>query len=142
MSLVIDIADTVAAELAGGEFSQAFTPERKLLPEYEIADLKNLRVTVVPKAVEASGGSRSASQLDVQVDIGIQKKIGSDLEAEVATLLGVVDEVVRFLTRRPLSALSNVAWVGLANDPIYAPDHLASQRVFTSVLTVTYRVLR
>ena len=25
------------------------------------------------------------------------------------------------------------------NDPVYAPEHLADQRAFTSVLTVTYR---
>ncbi len=142
MSLVIDIADAVTAELAGGEFSQAFAPQRKLLPEFDLADLKDLRVTVVPKAIEASGASRVASQLDVQVDVGIQKKIAADLEAEVAELLGLVDEIVQYMTRRPLAALPNVAWAAASNDPIYAPDHLVNQRVFTSVLTLTYRALR
>ena len=34
--------------------------------------------------------------------------------------------------------------VGLrpANTPIYAADHLAEQRAFTSVLSLTYRVLK
>jgi hypothetical protein len=28
------------------------------------------------------------------------------------------------------------------NEPIYDPDHLANQRVFTSVLTLTYRITK
>lgn len=142
MSTIIDIADAVTAELADGTFSQSFTPQRKLLPEFDLADLKDLRVTVVPKTLEVGGATRATQQYEVAIDIGIQKKLGADLETEVAALLGLVDEIVAYMTRRPLAALPNAAWVAASNDPIYAPDHLATQRVFTSVLTLTYRALR
>jgi len=49
------VADGVVYEvmdLAGGAFSQSFTSERRVLPEYELADLKDLRVTVVPAAAQ------------------------------------------------------------------------------------------
>jgi hypothetical protein len=141
MSLVIDIADAVTAELADSTFSQALTPQRKLLPEFDLADLKDLRVTVVPKTLEVGGATRATQQYEVAVDIGIQKKLGADLETEVAALLGLVDEIAAYLTRRPLAAMPAAAWVGLANDPIYAPEHLANQRVFTSVLTLMYRTM-
>jgi len=142
MALAIDIADAVVAELAGGAFSQPITPVRRVLPEYELADLKDLRVTVVPAAVEITGASRTLSQHDVRIDIGIQKKLGKNLDTEVAQLCGLVDEIAEFLKRRPLQATPYATWVKSANEPIYAADHLAEQRTFTSVLSITYRVLK
>jgi len=98
-------------------------------------------LTVVPKAVEISAASRITSQHDVQIDIGIQKKLGKDLDAEVPVLCELVDEIAAFLKRRPLQATPHAVWVRSANEPIYAPEHLAEQRVFTSILTVTYRAM-
>ena len=141
MSLVMDIADAVAAELGTGTFSQAIAPQRMVLPEFGLEDMAELRVTVVPKAVEVTGSTRAVCQHDVQIDIGIQKKLGKDLDTEVPVLCELVDEIAAFLKRRPLSAAPHAAWVRTANDPIYAPEHLAEQRVFTSVLTVTYRAM-
>ena len=145
MSLVTDIADAVAAELNGadsGTFSEAFTAERRVLPQFDLEDLADLKVSVVPKAVEITGATRSACQYDVAVDIGIQKKLGTDLDAEVAALGTVVDEIADFLKRRALAATPWAIWVAASNDPVYAPAHLAEQRAFTSVLTVTYRAMK
>jgi len=139
MALVIDIADAVAVALAEGSFSEEFTPERRVLPDFELADLAGLKVTVVPKGVEIAGASRSLSQHDVQVDVGVQKKVGSDLDAEVAALCGLVEEIAVFLKGR---RLTGAAWVRTANEPVYSPDHLAEKRLFTSVLTVTYRAMK
>ncbi len=142
MALTIDIADAVVTELAGGAFSQPVSAVRRVLPTYELADMKDLRVTVVPAAVEISGASRSLSQHDVRVDVGIQKKLGKNLDTEVALLLGLVDEIAEFLKRRPLQTAPWAVWVRTVNEPVYAPDHLAEKRLFTSVLTLTYRVLK
>ena len=141
MALCLDVADAVAAELAKGSFAVEIEPRRLVLPSFSLADLADLRVTVVPKAVEITGASRSLAQHDVQVDIGIQKKVGPEMDSEVTALCGLVEEVATFLKRRPLAAAPHVAWVQTANDPIYVPAHLAEQRVFTSVLTATYRTL-
>jgi len=145
MATIIDIADAVAATLNDpGEpgFSQSFAAERKALPAFELADLAGLHVTVVPKAVEITGGSRSLSQHDVQIDVGVQKKVGSELEADVAALSGLVEEIAVFLRRRPLASVAGAAWVRSANEPVYSPEHLAEKRLFTSVLTVTYRAMK
>ncbi len=147
MSLITEIADAVTAELnaaAPGTFTQAFTAERKVLPFYELQDLANLRVTVVPKTVEITGSTRSASQHDFAIDIGIQKKLGSPstMEAEVESLGGVVDQIAEYLRQRKLTAAPFAAWMSTINDPVYAPEHLLEKRVFTSVLTLTYRALK
>jgi hypothetical protein len=145
MALIIDTADAVTAELnaaPAGTFDPTFTAVRRVLPEFELADLAELQVSVVPKAVEINGSTRGASQYDLQVDIGVQKKLGKDLDTEVATLCGLMDQIAAFLRKRPLAAVPGAAWVQTGNDPVYAPEHLAEQRVFTGVLTVTYRAMR
>lgn len=142
MARVIDIADAVVAELnaaPAGTFDPAFTAERRVLPEFGLPDLAELKVTVVPKAVEITGATRSVGQFDCQIDIGVQQKLGKDLDTETAALCGLTDAIVGYLRRRPLAAAPHAAWVRTQNDPVYAPEHLAEHRTFTSVLTVTYR---
>lgn len=78
MPVALDIADAVVAELAGAPaetFNQAFTPQRLVLPQFELAELKDLKVTVVPRSVEITNVSRAHSQHGIQIDIGIQKRL-------------------------------------------------------------------
>jgi len=142
MALITDIADAVVTELAAGSFSLPFTPERRVLPVFDLPDLKGLHVTVVPRGVEIAGASRSMSTHDVRIDIGIQKKLGTDLDAEVAELCGLADEIAAYLHRRRLADVPTASWVRTANEPVYAPEHLAEKRLFTGVLTLTYRVVK
>ena len=144
MSLVLDIATAVTAELNAapqGTFEPSVQAVCSVLPVYELSAMADLKVTVVPKAVQIDGATRATSQFDVQIDIGIQKKLGNDLEAEVAVLLDLVDRIADYLRNRPLSSAPHAMWVSTANEPVYAPEHLADKRLFTSVLTLTYRVI-
>lgn len=138
--MIIEIADAVVAELAAGEFSAPFTARRMLLPEFELSELNDLHVTVLPKSIDIAAGSRIASNYDVKIDIGVQKKV-ADVEADVAQLCGLVEEIAEFLRRRPLQGAQYAAWMNTANQPVYSPEHLAEKRLFTSVLTLTYRVM-
>jgi hypothetical protein len=104
--------------------------------------LKDLRVTVVPHGLELSSSGRGLSSYDVQIDIGVQKKLSADLETEVEALLDLCEEILDFLRRRPLAELPQVAWVRTACEPLYAVEHLAEKRLFTGVLTVTYKGMR
>lgn len=145
MSLVIDIANAVTTELnaaPAGTFEPAITAVRRVLPEFELADLAELKVSVVPKSIVITGSTRAVSQFEIAVDIGVQRKLGKDLDSEVAALATLMDQIADYLRRRPLTATPFAAWIGIANEPVYAPEHLAEQRVFTSVLTVTYRALK
>ena len=133
MKIAIDIADAVAAELA----ILPMTVHRRVLPEFELAELKDLTVTVVPKSVELVNVTRDATGYEVAIDIGIQRKIGKDTDAEVATLSGVVSSIVSFLNRRSLPTLK-ARFKAIANEPVYVPEMLRAQRLFVSVVTVTY----
>ena len=145
MSLITDIADAVVAELnaaPAGTFDPAFTAHRRVLPAFELAELAELKVSVVPKAVQITGSTRSSSQYDLVVDIGVQRKLTSNSDSDVETLGTLVDQIAEYLRQRPLADLPGAAWVSTGNEPVYSPEHLLEQRVFTSVLTVTYRAIK
>ena len=147
MSLVIDIADAVAGELntaGAGSFSLEFTALRRALPVYDLAELTDLKISVVPKALEIAGATRGLGKFDVQVDIGIQQKLppGEDVDSFVESLCGLVDEIVDFLRQKTLADAPWASWVATENDPVYVPEHLADRRVFTAVLTLTYRAMK
>jgi hypothetical protein len=141
MKLAIDIADAIVSELSGHSFSEPLMVARRVLPEYELAELKALTVTVAPKSVQISNITRQSSSYEVAIDIGIQQKIGKDTDAEVSRLSGIVTEIVTFMNRRSLSAFAAARFVSISNEPVYAPEHLSEKRLFTSVLTVTYKVI-
>jgi len=137
MKIAIDIADAVAAELSG----MSLEVHRRVLPDYELAELKFTTATVVPKSVQIANVTRDATHYEVAIDIGIQRKIGKDTDAEVESLSGVVSAIVAFLNRRPLSGLPNARFTTIANEPVYAPEMLSDNRLFLSVVTVTYTVM-
>lgn len=142
MKLAIDVADAIVTELAAHTFSEPLSVTRRVLPEFELADLKALTVTVVPKSVGINNITRDSSSFTVAVDIGIQQKIGKNTDAEVARLSGVVTELVSFLNRRKLSGFPVAVFLSIANEPVYAPEHLSEKRLFTSVLTATYKIIQ
>ena len=145
MSQITDIADGVVTTLnnaPGGTYSQSFTAVRKVLPVYELADLKNLTVTVVPKSVEITNITRDMSQYDMQVDIGIQKHLasGDNIDTVVNSLGDLVDEIIEYM--RTKSPLAGVSWVEMKNDPVYSMEHLIEKRTFTSVITLAYKAMK
>lgn len=144
MTKITEIAEAVKLQLntvPPGTFSVAFGAVRAFAPVYELAELNQLRVTVVPKAMSRSLVARNCDDRTYQIDIGIQRRIDVDDPAEVDVYMALTEEIANWLTRRKLDAAPDAVWVGLENEPIFAPDHLMQQRVFTSVITLTYRVL-
>ena len=141
MSVVVAVADAVVDELNAGTFGQPFTAERNYLPCYELEDIKNLRVTVVPKTVAIQIKDRSSTQDDVEIDIAVQQKLTTADNAEIDPLLALVQEIADYLRFKRFSP-PDAIWVGTRNEPVYAQEHLDRFRVFTSLLTLTYRVFR
>jgi len=134
-----DIADAVVAALNDHTFSQALTAARAYRPVFELQDMKDLRVTVVPKAVELTIAGRGLAQSDVQIDIGVQKKLTDTDDAEIDALMDLVQEIADFL--RATGRFGDAAWIKTDNAPIYSQEHLGELRQFTSVLTLTLRVM-
>jgi hypothetical protein len=142
VSTINQIADAVVASLNAAPFSLPFTAERKYQPAFELSQLHELRVSVVPKSLAATAATRADVFFDCAIDIGVQRKVNADDAPTLDGLMHLVEEITDRLRFHRLEALPGAAWLAIENDPIFAPDHLEKERVFTSVLTVTYRVRR
>lgn len=142
MAVITDIADAVVAQLNAGTFSQSFTAERAFLPVFELSDLKNVRVTVVPKGVAIIPGGRSHNQHDYAVDAAVQKKLDAADNAEIDPLVTLVDEIADFFRLKRLESYPGAVWLKTENEPVYSQEHLDQLRQFTGLLTFTFRVMR
>lgn len=137
---IIEIAEAVKDELNAGSFSQSFTAERLYEPQFELPEMKTLRVSVVPKGVTLAPATRSSDFVDYAIDVAVQKKIADDSETD--ELMTLVQEIVDFFSRRVLSGATGASWVKTENNPVWDPTHMRELRQFTSLITVTYRMLR
>ena len=142
MAVIADIADAVKDELNGHEIRQVFDATRVYVPVFDLPDMKTLHVTVVPKAMAVQRASRSQNQHDYQIDVAVQKKLTAADDAEIDPLMTLVEEIAEFLAGQRLATYQTAVCVDVANEPIYSPEHMEQLRQFTSVLTLTYRVLR
>jgi len=141
-STIVQVADAVVASLNAGSFSQEFTAERRYRPTFELADLETLRVSVVPGSLEIINATRTANYFDCSLDIGVQKRINLERPEQIDALMRLVEELVQHLWNHRLELMPEAVWLRIVNEPVVAAEHLDQQRVFTSVLTVTYRVRR
>lgn len=139
MSTIAAIADAVVAALNDHSFTQPVTAQRAYRAVFDLADMKDLHVTVIPKGVDLSMAGRRLAQTDVQIDIGVQKKLAAGDNSEIDALMGLVQEVAEFV--RATGRFGDAAWVKTENTPIYSTEHLGELRQFTSVLTLTLQVM-
>lgn len=143
--LVIEVADAVVAAInasppvTGGSVSPA---QRHYRPQFELSELKSTRITVVPKAIVITGLARSSNQHDCSVDIAVQKKLSAADASEIDPLMLLTQELSDLLRLTRLPSMPTALWIRTENSPLYALEHLENQRVFTGLLTVTYRVMR
>jgi len=139
MAMIADIAGAVVTALNGHTFSQPFTAARAYLPVFDLKDMKDLHVTVVPRGVEMTTAGRGLAASDIQIDVAVQKKLTGADNAEIDTLMGLVQEIAEFI--RSTGRFGDGSWVRTENVPIYSPEHLGELRQFTSVLTLTLKVM-
>ena len=142
MATITDIADAVVTELNGHTFSQTLAAVRYYRPVFDLGEMSVLHVSVVPKGVTTTRADRSGCQEDFAIDIAVQQKLDSGDNAELDALMALVQEIADFFRLRRLVEYPDAMWIGTENVPVYAPDHLEEFRQFTSVLTLTYRVVR
>lgn len=142
MSTIIDIADAVVTSLNAGSFSMPFTAQRHYRPVWDLSQLQDLQVAVVPREATVASAGRDRNQYDYRIDLAIQKKIDREEPAEIDPLMDLVEQLADHFRLRRLEEFVEAVWVRTENVPIYSVEHLEQHRVFTSVLSLTYRVWR
>ena len=142
MSTIVDIADAVVGAIQAGSYGELVTVERTYRPAFELADLTQVHITVVPRSVSITTATRDSGYFDCAIDVGVQKKVNADQAEDIDALMTLVEQIADQLRMKRLDDAPAAAWVSIENEPAFASEHLDQQRVFTSVLTVTYRVRR
>ena len=142
MATILTIADAVVTALNAGGFAQPFTAVRLYRPQFELKDMSVLHVTVVPRGLVIQTASRAIDQHDYQIDVAVQKRLGTENTAEIDSLMALVEQIADRFRHKVLETDPEACWVKSENAPVYAPEHLGQLRQFTSVLTFTFRVMR
>jgi hypothetical protein len=143
-SVIVQVADAVVAELNGSTLASEakFQAERHYRPVFELPQLKTVHVSVVPRGITIEPMDRSSNSHDVAIDVAVQQRVQAGDRETLDTLMNLVQAIADSLRRRRLTAMPTAVWVKTENLPIYSPDHLETKGTFTSVLTVTYRVVQ
>mgnify|MGYP000072067502 CR=1 FL=1 len=127
MSEVVNLAVAVAG------FLTEYNAEVQYFPTFDLRDLDDLRVVVVPNSTEYKTVSRERHEEILKVQIGFLKR-GS--EENLDDLLRIVEKIgLGFLNRK----LGGATCVCVAYNPIYSPEHLRERRQFTSIIELTFR---
>lgn len=142
MSVETDVADSIVAELNAASLRLPLTAQRHYVPSFELKDMNELRVSVVPKGVVITKSDRNHNYHDVQIDVAVQKKFSSGSLAEIDPLLDLVEEVADFFCLRRLASYPAAHWIRTEHSPLYSPEHWDELRQFTSILTFTFRLIR
>lgn len=127
MSEVVNLAVAVAC------FLTEYNAEVLYFPTFDLRDLDDLRVVVVPNSTEYKTVSRERHEEILKVQIGFLKR-GS--EENLDDLLRIVEKIgLGFLNRK----LGGATCVCVAYNPIYSPEHLRERGQFTSIIELTFR---
>ncbi len=140
--MLIDIADAVVSVLNADGFSEAFTAQRLYRPEFSLKDLTGLRFTVVPRSESIETSTRSTDQFDYEIDVAVQKKLATDTVEEIDDLVSLSELIGDRFRHVTLETAPKAYWVESEIRIPYAPEHLEQCQVFTSVLTLTFRMMR
>jgi hypothetical protein len=146
VSVIVAIADAVAASIndasTGGTFSEPVNAVRAYRPEHDLEQVSDMRVSVVPRAVEMVNLARQQTQLDCTVDIGLQQRVAAGDTARIDALLELAEQIGDRLRHKRLDGFPTAAWLRLEHEPVVAAEHLDERSTLTTVMSVTYRVRR
>ena len=130
MSEVVNLAVAVAG------FLTEYNAEVLYFPTFDLRDLDDLRVVVVPNSAEYKTVSRERHEEILKVQIGFLKR-GS--EENLDDLLQTVEKIgLGFLNGK----LGGATCVCVAYNPIYSPEHLRERGQFTSIIELSFRQFR
>jgi hypothetical protein len=114
MSVIVEIADAVAAAINDGTYAEPVTAERAYRPSFDLEELGELKVTVVPRSVNTANLARQQSQVDCTVDVGLQQRVDAGDDARLDALLDLAEEIGDQLRHKRLAGYPQAAWVDLS----------------------------
>ena len=142
-STVIQIADSVVAEINAGDFSKkSLSAQRLYVPNFDLEDMKELRVTVVPCEVEYLPLDRVSNKYHATIDVAIQKKFSKGDAKEIDPLVMFVEELADYFRLKRLNSYVAARCIKVENAVLYSTEHWTQFNQFTSLLTLTFELAK
>ncbi len=141
MATIIQIADAVVAQLNAASFSQPLAAARHYVPSFKLPDMQTLHVTVVPRGISSVSLDRKRDTFSYEIDVAVQKKTDAE-QATLDALMTLVEEIADHFRTEPLASFPDARCRDVKNAPVFSQEHLDELRQFTSVLTLTFRLVR
>lgn len=111
-------------------------------PTVPLESLSTRRVVVVPSSLTVERQTRDTHRFEAVCDIAIQARLpdGGDVAAAIEEQMGLADGIAFILPS--IGAEQNVQHVTTEIPALYSPDDLRNLRVITTVLRVTYAIVK
>jgi hypothetical protein len=142
LSTVLNVADAVVAQLNTATLSQPVVAERLYVPNFDLQDMQDLRVTVVPRELHVRGLDRGRNSYEAEIDLAVQKKFKKGDAAEIDPLVALVEEIADLFRLKRLASFPGAIWSRTDHQVLYSQEHWDQLRQFTSLLTLSFRVMR
>lgn len=142
--MINQIADAVTAAVnayAATLDPVPFTAVRESVPRFDLKQLQTLRVSVVPTGIESEPFTRAMMQNDATISIGVMKKLDGETENDIDPLITLAENIAAYLDKRDLvSGEMKIHWISTEHKPTFSQQEINTKKVFTSVITMVYRV--
>lgn len=139
------IADAVAAAINGNSeaWGVEFTAQRLYVPRWELAELEELQVVVVPRTKSIERNDRVRGLEEPQIEIGIQQKV-PDLTNETLDVLSNLADAIEVYVRTLILTVGSQKAIWKRTEYLaYAErELLAKRKVFTTVFAVAWNCVR
>jgi hypothetical protein len=126
--------------LLNSTFTGQMVASRYLLPMFRLEELSTLKVSVIPRGRNKQIVSRGNNQLVHNLEIGIQQRLDDVNDANVTDPIGLlVEQVEDYLLGLEINGavcteINNI----LADDSIFAKEHIQSDKVWTTVIVASF----
>jgi hypothetical protein len=136
--------DDVTAMLNGGTFSISFTAERVLFREAKPEDYEGLSVLVLAAGLSSDIRDRTHDAETTTIGVQILKLVKASDDSEMTALIGLVEEIARFLNSPDNEVLDGTGVQRTAQrasvDPLFDHDQLEENGLFMSTILVGYEL--
>jgi len=139
-STTFTLADDVVTALNGESFSQSFTAARYIVPMFNLPDLAALKVSVIPRSRAKEVETRGSNASQHKLELGFQKHLTDVNDTSEADPMDyLVEEVEDFLLGESIGDYTCIEIEHiLADDSLFAKEHIYSDKVYTAVVVATY----
>lgn len=132
------IANAMVDAITEAALLQTVTAARRYVVDFDLKEMTTARVSMVPSAVREAMQSRGTDVIEIDIDVAVQKRAITSEECDA--LMALTDQIValfRFVDIGDDTA-KNTA---VDRRFIYDQEGLQDKRLFTSIATMTFKLI-